>query len=308
MSSTFASGTPIACDLTVLPDYHLRVRCEGVPEGVRDVVLGWNAIDARARAASLRGRAWSAVIPWGEGVAADGAFIARGIDAHGRAWEGRGPAITISSGGGDSTSASALRWRIERGAAFDGPIIARDTVSRAPAPPAELGIVRRLGHLGPATQVLRRSIALDLAQPPAGAPHAGLYRHDGDGWSWVAWENDAARARLTASTRSLGWFAIMSDTLAPRLTLRAVPRVAKSEVYPRWAIAAAVAEGGSGVDSRGSYFIVDGKRVAAEWDPEAGVLRWRPQKRPARGTHPYSVVATDRAGNSRVRSGTFAIK
>ena len=302
------SATALACELTVLPDYYLRVRCEDIPEGVRDVVLGWNAIDARARAASLRGRAWTAVLPWGEGVAADGAFIARGIDAQGRAWEGRGPAITVSSGGGDSTSSSALRWRIERGAAFDGPIIARDTVSRAPVPPVELGIVRRLGRLAPSTQVLRRAISLDIARPPAGAPHVGLYRHNGDGWTWVAHEDDAARGRLTASTRSLGWFALLSDTLAPRLALRAAPRAPRSEIYPRWAIEAAVTEGGSGVDARGSYFIVDGKRVAAEWDSEADVLRWRPQKRPARGAHAYSVVATDRAGNSRVRSGTFTIK
>ncbi len=302
------SGAALVFELTVLPNYDLRVRCEGIPDGVREIVLGWNTIDARARTASLRARAWTAVLPWGEGVAADGAFIARGIDAQGRAWEGRGPAITVSSGGGDSTSTSALRWRIERGAAFDGPIIARDTVSRAPVPPAELAIVRRLGHLGPKTQVLRRSIALDIARPPSGTPHAGLYRNDGDGWSWVASEEDAARGRLTASTRSLGWFAILSDTLAPRITLRAAPRVPKHEVYPRWAIEAALAEGGSGVDARGSYFIVDGKRVAAEWDSEAGVLRWRPLKRPPSGTHQYSVVATDRAGNSRVRSGTFAIK
>ncbi len=302
------SAAPLRYELSVLPNHYLRVRCAGIPEGVRDVVVGWNTIDARARAASRRGGAWSVVLPWGADLAGDGSFIARGIDATGRAWEARGPAITVSSGGGDSVSASALRWRIERGAAFDGAIIARDTSSATPATPAELDVVRRLGQLAPATLPLRRAIALDIGRPAVGGEHVGLYRHDGERWNWVAFEDDAAHGRLKATTRSLGWFALLSDTLAPRITLRAAPAVPRTEVYPRWAIEAALAEGGSGVDARASYFIVDGTRVAAEWDSEADVLRWRPHARPALGAHRYSVVATDRAGNSRIRSGSFTIK
>jgi len=307
-SAIISSATP-ECELAVLPNYYLRVRCEGIPDGIRNVVLGWNAIDARARSASRSGRAWSAVLPWRAGVALDGAFLARGTDAQGHAWEARGPAITVSSGGGDSVSAAALRWRIERNAAFDGAIIARDTSSAAPAAPAELTVVRRLGQLAPATLVLRRPITLEVVRPVSDAEaRVGLYRHDGERWTWVSFEDAAARGRLTATTRSLGWFALLSDTLAPRITLRAAPKAPRAERYPRWAIEAALVEGGSGVDARGSYFIVDGRRVAAEWDSEADVLRWRPHRRPARGEHRYSVIATDRAGNSRVRSDTFAIE
>jgi len=53
--------------------------------------------------------------------------------------------------------------------------------------------------------------------------------------------------------------------------------------------------------------VVDGKKVAAEWDPEADVLRWRPLKPPAPGTHRYDVIVEDRAGNATVRSGTFVL-
>jgi hypothetical protein len=77
--------------------------------------------------------------------------------------------------------------------------------------------------------------------------------------------------------------------------------------YNRWAVEAGVTEKGSGVAARASYMVVDGRKVAAEWDPEADALRWRPLKRPASGAHKYDVIVEDRAGNQSVRSGTFVL-
>ena len=52
--------------------------------------------------------------------------------------------------------------------------------------------------------------------------------------------------------------------------------------YSRWALEARVVDVGSGVDRRASWFEVDGRRMPAEWDDEAGVLRWRPLRPPRR--------------------------
>jgi hypothetical protein len=52
---------------------------------------------------------------------------------------------------------------------------------------------------------------------------------------------------------------------------------------------------------------VDGARVPAEWDAEAGVLRWRPLARPAPGRHDVRIEAYDRAGHRAVRLGAFVI-
>jgi hypothetical protein len=119
--------------------------------------------------------------------------------------------------------------------------------------------------------------------------------------------NDRSGSNYEVTSRRLGWFAEFEDTLGPRITLRAPSRKPTTGPYSRWALEAGIVEKASGVDARASYMVVDGKRVAAEWDPEADVLRWRPLARPKAGSHRYDVVAADRAGNLSIRSGTFVL-
>jgi hypothetical protein len=144
-----------------------------------------------------------------------------------------------------------------------------------------------------------------LSIPASEGQHFGLYRHDEDGWSWIGSLHE--RGSYDLESRRLGWFAEFEDTLAPRIALRTPPRHAAKGPYNRWGVEAALVERGSGIDSRACYFVVDGKKVAAEWDPEAGVLRWRPLAAPKAGTHKVDVVAGDHAGNTAIRSGTFVL-
>jgi hypothetical protein len=103
-------------------------------------------------------------------------------------------------------------------------------------------------------------------------------------------------------------FALFADTVAPRLTpLRPASRARKG-AYSRWALETRVREEGSGIDPRGVWFEVDGRKVAVEWDGEKEVLRWRPLKAPAAGTHRLTVVARDRAGNERRASARFVMR
>jgi len=135
----------------------------------------------------------------------------------------------------------------------------------------------------------------------------GLYRDDGDGWEWIGADYDSATRTLGAETRRLGRFALLRDTRAPRVTPLAPPARPPAGDYPRWALEARVAEEGSGVAARASYFVVDGRRVPSEWDAVARTLRWRPLRAPARGRHAYATVVTDRAGNARRRHGSFVL-
>ena len=57
----------------------------------------------------------------------------------------------------------------------------------------------------------------------------------------------------------------------------------------------------------GTRFVVDGRPVASEWDPEAGTLRWRPRARPAAGTHHVEVEARDKMRNLARATSTFVI-
>jgi len=177
----------------------------------------------------------------------------------------------------------------------------RDSLELPPAS-AELVQGTLLAVLWPREPLRGRA---QLTFPASGKPHSGVYRNDEDGWSWVGDTKKGNAYDLTSG--SLGWFAEFVDTLAPRISLHTPRRTATPGAYSRWAVEAGIVEKGSGMNARASYMVVDGKKVAAEWDPEADVLRWRPLKPPAPGTHRYDVIVEDRAGNATVRSGTFVL-
>jgi hypothetical protein len=137
--------------------------------------------------------------------------------------------------------------------------------------------------------------------------HVGLYRDQGGGWELVGAALDSASHAVVAESRSLGRFALFADTLGPRIAPLKPAAHATPATYNRWALEARLTEDGSGVDARATWFEVDGARVPSEWDAEQGTLRWRPRRAPAPGTHRFSVVAHDRAGNVTLRGGTFVL-
>ena len=226
---------------------------------------------------------------------------------------GRPSAIGLASEGlsvidGDSyssTQGARVMVTLPHSARFDSSSYLLQTGPASLALPpasAELAHGTLLAVLWPRTPLKGRA---QLTLPVSGKPHSGVYRYDGDEWTWVGDDKKGNVYDLASS--SLGWFAEFQDTLGPRVTLRAPRRTATTGPYSRWAVEAGIVEKGSGMNGRASYMVVDGKRVAAEWDPEADVLRWRPLQKPAAGTHKYDVIAEDRAGNATVRSGTFVL-
>ena len=192
---------------------------------------------------------------------------------------------------------------------FDGATVARTEPARELSG-GELVAVMPIVAIGPASVPLRKAFTLRIEREiVSDTTHLGLYRRASatDDWEWVGMTSRADRTGWDADSRYLGEFALFADTLAPRITIRTPPRVAPKTPYPRWQVEAAIVENGSGLDGRASYFTVDGVRVPVEWDSEGDVLRWRPLHRPAKGSHRLSVIATDRAGNQRIRSGTFVL-
>jgi hypothetical protein len=158
----------------------------------------------------------------------------------------------------------------------------------------------------PASLPLRRPARFTLV-PPAGArrENVGLYRLDGTRWQWVGAAVDSATTAFRGESRHLGSFGLFRDDIAPRITLRSSPvRSAAKAPYSRWAIEASVSDGESGIDGEQSFLEVDGQRVPTEWDPEAGVLRWRPLRAPVQAAHEVAVVVADRAGNVSHEAGT----
>jgi hypothetical protein len=286
-------------DFAALPDWRLRVTFRGAPRGSRDVRI------LHQRATEHAGE-WSVVLdyaPWRSvppGVT--------GKDGNGRPWQKGWPIPPRGAHAVIRDHHGGMLHSVAPDAAFEPRLVAEAWPGTEPAPTDELLPVSTAIVAVPASLPLR-SPGRFILYPPTGrfAGRAGFYRQDGADWEWIRTSRDSASGEWIAESRRLGTFALFADTLGPRLLpLKPARRVAHGP-YSRWALETRVTEQGSGVDARASYFFVDGRRVPTEWDPENGMLRWRPLRRPKRGTHRFEVVAGDRAGNLGRSAGSFVL-
>lgn len=167
--------------------------------------------------------------------------------------------------------------------------------------------IGRSWQVEPETLPLRRSARIAIEAPAGTAfDRVGLYRLEAGRWQWVGALRDSVTRAVSGDSRRLGSFTLFRDEVGPRVALLepAAPPVSRAP-YSRWALEASVADDGSGVDARGSYFEIDGRKAPTEWDPDAGRLRWRPAKPPARGKHTVVLIVADRAGNTTRTPGTI---
>lgn len=235
---------------------------------------------------------------------------------------GRGAAAPAGTwAAADSAAAGGLAgfaWSATAGALFETSRLAAADLGR-PDAPDELKARSRVFALEPTLTPLRRPLRIEIEAPglrrrptaeglratAAESVATALYRDVGGGWEWLGAELDRREGWIGAGTRALGRFALFRDVAAPRIRLLTPPRAAGDGT--RWALEARITEDGSGVEARGSTFIVDGRRVPSEWDAVEGTLRWRPLRRPASGRHELEIVVADRAGNVRRRHADFVL-
>ena len=223
----------------------------------------------------------------------------------------------------DSAASGGLdgfAWSAPSGTLFETSLLSAVDLGR-PEAPDELKARSRVFALGPAMTPLRRPLRVAIEATgqsrgmTAGGPRAAravptataLYRDTGDGWEALGADLEPREGWIGAETRALGRFALFRDAAAPRIRLLPPSRGAGAGPVARWALEAGIAEEGSGVDARASYFVVDGRRVPSEWDAVANTLRWRPLRRPVSGRHELEIVAADRAGNVRRRHAGFVL-
>lgn len=162
------------------------------------------------------------------------------------------------------------------------------TVLASMEDPAEAAAaVRAAGVLGQALQV-QGSTPANTVTPEAPPPvdrRWGIYRADGDGWTYL----DTARvgSRLEARTSRLGRFAVLADSKGPRAAEADEPGVVQ------------LTDGGSGVDPRGVLFHgLAAEPVPGVLDPATGTAVPDPGARVRGGRRWVNVEARDRAGNT----------
>ncbi|MGH7724818.1 MAG: hypothetical protein ACREOU_05260 [Candidatus Eiseniibacteriota bacterium] len=209
----------------------------------------------------------------------------------------------------DSIAVGRLRLRFERDAWFE-PTALVGTIANGGSPVSGTGELvpfrdRAAVEIGPADAVLRTAARVELGlegadvvpRDPEAADRRGLglyVRQGGGSWSLVTTDIDSL-GRLTGSTRRLGTFAVLRDTVPPAI----VVRYRRDTVIPASvpAIFATLRDRGSGLSARDQKMFVDGRRVPAEYDSDADRLTFRPRTPLSTGVHIVRFEALDRAGN-----------
>jgi hypothetical protein len=279
-----------------------------VPRGATDVQISSNSVGHPIAATPCR-RGWCVVLPVG---VKGGPVRFEEFVAHARfkdeSWDRSlsGALLTVDPRDSSGFSTSYGGLGIPAGATFERQAVMLYAAGGAPAAeelqPLGLSVIA-----GPPDTPLRSAIHLSLGWTGKNPRHLGLYRQGDDGWEWVGAKIDSASRRVTADLRRLGRFALFHDETAPRLALRSPPRRAPRTEYPTWGIEATVTENGSGMDARASRLEIDGQPMPTEWDAEEHILRWRPARAPAKGTHRVEAIAVDRAGNVGRAAGAFVL-
>ncbi|MEO5618567.1 MAG: M23 family metallopeptidase [Candidatus Eisenbacteria bacterium] len=297
-----AGGERGAFEFIPLPRGFLRLSYRGAPADLREAKL-------LGAPATRRGAAWHAVIS-PDSLRDVMQPVIAGRRAAGIAWadSARPLAVADARRGGSRSALLPLEWALEAPALFEPAMLFFDIVGRQARGTAELAPVSDQFRIEPTELPLRSGIQLRL-DPRRGELDArtGLYLSNGSGWDWIGGRDTNRPSAVSGDSRRLGSFAALVDTLAPRVTPLRTSRRRLPGAYPRWALRARVAEYGSGLDVRGSFFAVDGRRVPSEFDAVRQTLQWIPISRPAKGAHRYTLEVRDRAGNLRRHSGTFVL-
>ena len=293
----------------VLPGPLLRVRVTGVPAGLESVRIGRKLDAGPGSIAHWDGSGWVAIVR-GDGLSDPLGLRIGARDATGAAWS-RETSVALWPAGSSIpfSPAPGVTIAIGPGDVFEPGMVLTHVLPRASARAQGLVGAGSGVQLLPDELPMRRAlrVALPLAKGDS-ASRLGVYRRRGNGsWEWMGARYDDSTRTLAAEASATGVFAMMRDTLAPRVRVLAPPRAASTGLYSRWQLVAPVVERGSGLDGSASAFVVDGVRVPTEWDPEEKQLRWRPLAAPAKGVHEYVLRAVDRAGNTTTRRGTFVL-
>jgi hypothetical protein len=188
----------------------------------------------------------------------------------------------------------------------DAYVWAAPILGNGPAWPKGLVPQSPIFQLEPASLPQDQGLWLGLLAAPSAATEAvGLYRFDGEEWTYEGSDRRPAAdgTWIGADVKRFSRFALARDIAAPVVEWREPPLVVTAGAAtqsrttgPRPPFRARVRDDGSGFREDDLTFIVDGKRVPTEWDPDAGEIRYEPRAPLAAGRHVLIAEAKDRAG------------
>ncbi len=205
----------------------------------------------------------------------------------------RDVAVFLRGDAGRTVSLGDVDVRVQPKSPYGSLFLRSYPLAQAPATP-----IKRLGaayRVWPTDAPVDEELELSFPMPPeaerAGRVH--IYRAQGAGWSR---ENTERRGgRLVISTRRLGTYMAMEDTVPPSITEVTPPNGYQAQTR-RPHIRATVADKGSGI----VHFEVtcDGAWLLTAYDPERGRIAWERDEDLPPGKHAVAIRLTDAAGNT----------
>lgn len=275
LNVTWDNSAPTQVETTMRTPY--TASCAYRPE------LGSNGIlQTRARAADLNGR--TAEVAWSTNV------------------------YTVKRAtGGSARYGNTLRVNFPRNGVYR-PIFARvepvDKPGRAPIP-----FISKAYRVEPLDEPLDEKADINfLLSEETSLRGAGIYLKNSRGeWGYVATEVDEKGKLVAASTRGLGVYAVLRDTVAPRISA-VRPRNGSVVRSTTPTIGARVEDIGSGIAYKTIKVHLDDELIICEYDPFQNAIAYRPDKALAKGTHTLSISLSDYAGNTSRATSSFTVE
>ena len=174
-----------------------------------------------------------------------------------------------------------------------------------------LTIVGTRYRFGPEDVPFRRKAEIVLRYPAdfSRPERLGVYRLTrGGAWTFVG--NRAVRGRhaVAAEVSSFSTYALLLDETPPRVRILRQASGAKVSMT-RPVIVAGIRDYGSGIRREEDILVrLNGKRLIAEYDPEAGQVTARPRQPLTRGSFKLEVAVTDACGNRTRAVRSFTVR
>lgn len=209
----------------------------------------------------------------------------------------------VEWGGGEA-------WlRVPAGAAY-APLFPQ---ARRFDPPAAEGLIPAgIGYeFLPAGQSFDHLVEIGLRYGPEvkDSGKLGLYQEQSKGkWAFVDRQLDTENRLVSGKVRRLLRFALFSDSRSP--VLSSLQPAAGSTIAERQPLLrAGVDDIGSGIGREEDLDLrLDGQRLIAEYDPEAGTLSARPEAPLKPGGHLLEVEVRDQSGNQARARAEFSVR
>ena len=235
---------------------------------------------------------------------------ARAVDLNGRAAEAAWSANVHTvkrATGGSARYGNTLRVNFPRNGVYR-PMFARVEPVDNPGR-AEIPFISEAYRIEPHDEPLDEKAEINfLLNEEASLQGAGIYLKNSKGeWGYVATEVDEKAKLVVASTRELGVYAVLRDTLPPRISAIR-PRNGSTVRSATPTIGARVEDIGSGIAYKTIKVHLDDELIICEYDPFQNSISYRPDKALVKGKHTLSISLSDYAGNISRAASSFTLR